>query len=175
MNATAQSTSSFARIAQPVYDFWTARNPRERNMLAIAIAAIVLALVYLLLIQPALSGREQLQKNLPTLRQQVAQMQAMTQELENLPEQPSVEPQPATREGVQASLLRKGLEPQNLSVEGGVLRVQLPGSSFAGTLAWLDEMQKNFLFTVSDANIVAQAQPDTVDATLTLQQRKNAS
>jgi type II secretory pathway component PulM len=46
--------------------------------------------------------------------------------------------------------------------------VQLAAVSFSGTLNWLDDMQRNALLSVTDANIVALAQPDMVNATFTL-------
>jgi general secretion pathway protein M len=174
MTPAANISTQWQRVKQPAMEFWAARNARERGMLALGMALVGLTLLYLLLIDPAVSGREQLHKTVPVLRQQVAQMQEMSQQAgEATPEQPPSAVMPATRESVEASLLRKGLKPQNLEVSGSIARVQLPDAPFSGLVAWLDEMQKTALLTVTDANIVAQAQPDLVDATLTLQQRKS--
>lgn len=173
MNATANLASNFSRISIPLSEFWRARNGRERGLLGGAAALIVLSLIYLVLIDPAISGREQLGKTVPALRQQVAELQDMSRQVGTLPDQPPPVVVPVTRETIEASLLRKGLKPQNLALSGGTLRLQLASASFAGIVAWLDEMQKTASFTVSDANIVAQSQPDMVDATLTLQQRKS--
>jgi general secretion pathway protein M len=40
-------------------------------------------------------------------------------------------------------------------------------------VAWLDEMQKTARVTVTEANVTAQGQIDTVNANLTLQQQKS--
>ncbi len=56
---------------------------------------------------------------------------------------------------------------------GDFAKVQLASVSFAGTLNWLDDMQKTALLSVVDASIVALAQPDMVNATFTLRQQRN--
>ncbi len=60
-------------------EFWAARDARERAMLAVAALVVTFGLAYALLIDPALSGRERLNKDLPELRRQVAQMQSIGQ------------------------------------------------------------------------------------------------
>ena len=56
---------------------------------------------------------------------------------------------------------------------GDYAKVEIAPVSFAGTLSWLDDMQKTALLYVVDAEIVALAQTDMVDATLTLRQARN--
>ncbi len=169
-------TVSPNRYTGPIQSFWSARNPRERRLLGIGGAAAVLGLVYLLLIDPALQGREQLHKSLPGLRQQVAELRVLAQEAESLPEQTDNEAadMPAlTRASVEAALQSQGLTPENLSVGAGTVRVQLASVSFGGLVAWLDAMQSTLGVAVSEANIVAQSQADSVNATLTLQKGNN--
>jgi general secretion pathway protein M len=154
-------------------EFWAARDARERAMLAAAALVVAIGLVYLLLIDPALAGRVQLNKNLPILRQQVAQMQALSNEAAALSGKPAAPSVAMSKEIVEAALARHGLKPQNVTLTGDFAKVQLTSASFAGTLNWLDEMQKTALLSVVDANIVALAQPDLVNATVTLRQPKN--
>jgi general secretion pathway protein M len=163
----------FDRYAQPLQEFWSGRNARERNMLSVAAAAILLALIYLLLIDPALEGREQLRKTLPNLRQQVAQMQALSKEAGELADADAPVVEPVSRTSVEAALSRNGLKSQNLSVNNGVIVAQFSGVSFAQLIRWLQDMQKTAMTTVVESNIVAQDQPDTVNATLTLRQQRN--
>jgi general secretion pathway protein M len=174
MNA---ATSRAGGMKQSFSTFWNARNKRERNMLAIAAAVVVLGLLYALLIDPALSGRQALERKLPTLRQQSAEVQALAREASssgvaaranaNTPPPP-----PITRERLEASLSEKGLKAQSLSVTGELARVQLAGVSFASTVEWLTELQRTSSVGVVDAVVEAQAQPDTVNATLSLRQQK---
>lgn len=44
------NSPAFNRYAQPMQEFWSGRNTRERSMLSIAAAVVGLALIYLLLI-----------------------------------------------------------------------------------------------------------------------------
>jgi general secretion pathway protein M len=164
MNLTGllgQSSLSFS-------EFWVARNARERAMIAVAALVVAFALFYALLIDPALSGRERLNKNLPVQRQQVAQMQALSKEAAALLGK-SASPQiPLSKENIEAALARNGLKPQNVMLTGDYAKVQLAAVSFSGMLNWLDDMQRTALLSVSDADIVALDRPDMVDATITL-------
>jgi general secretion pathway protein M len=172
MNLTSlwdQSRLSFS-------EFWAVRDARERAMLAVATLVVTIGLAYTLLIDPALSGRDRLNKNLPMLRQQVAQMQALSREAAALSGKSasalagkSATPLIAmSKQNIEAALARNGLKPQSVMLTGDFAKVQLAAASFSGTLNWLDDMQKSALLSVVDANIVALAQPDMVNATFTL-------
>ncbi|MDB5798664.1 MAG: type secretion system protein [Paucimonas sp.] len=160
-------------LTAPVRDFWSAREPRERKLLAWGLAALLLAALYLLLIDPALTGRAQLRKDLPALRQQVTQMQSMARELEKAPAAAdAAQAAPATRESLEASLAPAGLKAQSITVTGEIIRIQMNGVSFAALVGWLEQAAKNSGITVVESSIVAQTQPDTVNATLTLRQQR---
>jgi general secretion pathway protein M len=58
-------------------------------------------------------------------------------------------------------------------VTGEIVKVQLSSASFAGTIDWLNEMQRTARLSVVDATIDSQAQPDTVNATLTLRLQRS--
>ncbi len=171
----ALDTSSFSRVSsalQPVRDYWSSRAPREQRMLSWLGLAVLLALIYLLLIDPALTGRAQLRKSLPGLRNQVSQVQGMARELASAKPAGATAPQPATRESVEASLARAGLKAQSVTVAAETIRVQLNAVSFAATSAWLEQVAKALGISVAEASIVAQAQADIVNATLTLRQQR---
>lgn len=161
------------RLNDSLAAFWRQRNARERTMLTLAAAVILSALIYAMLIAPALSGRAQLEKNLPLLHQQAAEMQALSRQAAQFASPAAVSPQPLSRENIDAALARKGLKAQNVAISGNLVKLQLPSASFAAILDWLDEMQKTAGFAIVDANIVALAQPDSVSATLTLRQPRN--
>lgn len=153
--------------------FWVARNAAERKLLAAGAALLTLGLIYAILFGPALSGRAQLEKSLPPLRQQAADMQAMAGQAATLAAVSAPAPVALTKESIEASLARKGLKPQTVALSGDLVRLQLPSVSFAGLLDWLDDMQKSAALSVLEANIAALAQVDTVSATLTLRLQKN--
>jgi general secretion pathway protein M len=157
-----------SRYRQAFSEFWEARNVRERTLLALAAMVVAFGLVYSVLFDPALAGREQLNKNLPVLRQQVAQMRAMAKQASLLSATPAVPAAAMSREGIEAALARSGLKAQDVLLNGDFAKVQLNSASFASMLFWLDDLQKTAMLSVTDADIVALPQPDNVNATITL-------
>ena len=166
-------TSLWGQSRQSFSEFWAARDARERAMLAVAALVVTIGLAYLLLIDPAFSGRDRLNKNLPMLRQQVAQMQALSREAAALSAKPATPLIEMSKQNIEAALARNGLKPQSVMLTGDFAKVQLASVSFAGTMNWVDEMQKTALLSVVDANIVALDKPDMVNATFTLRQQRN--
>jgi len=162
-----------ARNRQSLSGFWMARNARERKMLLAAGGVISIALLYSLFIDPALSGRIKLNKDLPALRLQVAQVRDLSKEAAALAGNPPVAIPALTRESIEAALARKGLKPQSLTVSGDTVQIKLASASFANTLGWLDEMQKTARLSVVNAHVTALSQPDMADVALTLRQQRN--
>ncbi|HJV75825.1 MAG TPA: type II secretion system protein GspM [Noviherbaspirillum sp.] len=158
-------------LKQSLASFWSERNKREQNMLVVAIAVVVLGLLYLLLIDPALSGRANLEKQLPALRQQAAEVQALSKEASAVGSKAAAIPQPMTRESIESSLARKGLKPQGVTLSGDLAKVQLNAVAFADTVQWLDDLQKTARISVVEANIDAQEQVGTVNASFILRQQ----
>jgi general secretion pathway protein M len=79
--------TTFAQYRERATALWLARTEQERRFLAIGGAVVLAALLYLLLVDPAIEGRAQLRRQLPQLRQQAAELQAMAQEAATLDEQ----------------------------------------------------------------------------------------
>ncbi|MBI3478870.1 MAG: type II secretion system protein M [Nitrosomonadales bacterium] len=158
---------------QSFTEFWVARDARERMMLMAATLVASMSLVYAVLISPALSGREQLNKSLPVLRQQAAQMQALSKEAATLSGKSAAPPITLSREDIEAALARKGLKPQNVMLTGDMVKVQLASGSFSAMLNWLNDMQRTAQLAVIEANVVVLPQPDMVNAMLTLRQPRN--
>lgn len=153
--------------------FWQERNRRERMLLACAGVAIAFGLLYALFLDPALSGRAELRKNLPPLRQQAAQMQALSKEAAALSSAGAPPAPAATKQSLEEALARKGLKAQSVSLTGGLARLQLSSAPFSSLLEWLDQAQRDAGLTVVEANFVALPERDMVNATLTLRQQAN--
>mgnify|MGYP001342183857 CR=1 FL=1 len=165
--------SLLGQIKLSFAEFWSARELRERKMIAIAAMLIALSLIYVVLISPAITGRELLHKNLPVLREQVTHMQSLSKQVASYGEQMPPVVSALSQASITAALARLNLKAQNITVTSDFAQVQLADVSFASTLNWLKEMQKTELISVSEATITALAQPDKVDAKLTLQQHRN--
>lgn len=165
--------SLLSQSRQSLSEFWAARDARARAMLAAAAAVMALGVIGSLLVDPTLSGRSQLSKNLPVLRQQVAQLQALSKEAAALSEKPARPVTAMTKESIEASLVRKGLRSLSVTLAGNLAKVQLTAVSFADTLDWLGDMQETARIFVDDANMVALDQPGMANVTLTLRQHRN--
>ncbi len=169
MNAATQLSG----LKQSLSAFWSERNQRERNMLVAAIAVVVLGLIYALFLDPALSGRTDLEKKLPALRQPAAEVQALSKDAVAASSKAATPVPPMNKESIEASLARKGLKPQNVSVTGELAKVQLSEVSFAGAIDWLADMQRTARVSVVEAKVDALTQPDMVNASFTLRQQRS--
>nr|WP_315255367.1 type II secretion system protein GspM [uncultured Duganella sp.] len=150
--------------------FWLVRTEQERKLLRIGGIVVGLGLFYSLLIDPALSGREQLRKQLPQLHQQAAEMQVMAREAQALKGQSNIAPTPMSRENLNAGLTARGLTPQSFNVTGEYAKLAFTGAQYAGVVAWLDAIRTESRINVVDASFTAQEAAGVVNATLTLRQ-----
>lgn len=163
-------------IRQSALGFWSARNARERSLLALAGAVVLVGLIYLLLIDPALSARDDLRQRLPVLRQQAAELQALTREASSAGTRAAAPAPAVTRESLEASLARRALKAQEINVGGELVRLRFEAASFAALVEWLSEAHRSMRLAVAEAAVETKAeagnQADTVSATLTLRQER---
>jgi general secretion pathway protein M len=162
--------------------FWKVRNRRERSMLVAAMVVCVLGAVYVLLIDPAVSGASSLRKSLPLLRQQAAQVRQLAGQLAQQSEQrpdrrfeQDQDAQPApplalSGEAIQASLKRVGLNATGVEAAEGSARLQFTSVSLVGLIAWLEQAQGQDL-PIAEADIQTLPNSETAKATVTLTQR----
>lgn len=167
--------TTIAQYRERAATLWLARTEQERRFLAVGGGVVLLALLYLLLVDPAVEGRAQLRRSLPQLRQQAAELQAMAQEAGSLARAPTTQATPLTRESIDASLAGRGLKPQSLSVTGEFIKIQLNNVAFANLTAWLDEQRRANRVLVQDAVVTALPAAGQVDASLTLRQNAGAA
>jgi len=147
--------------------FWDARQERERQILIIAAIFVVLLLLYLVAIEPAMNGREELKKSLPNLHQQAAQMQSMAQELATIPS--AENRHEVSRELVETAMGNNGLKAQTLSVNDGIVRAQFSTATMSGLQGWLLELQKSGGLFVEEIKITG-LEGGLVSASMTLRQ-----
>jgi general secretion pathway protein M len=166
-------STALTQMRENLSAFWSDRNEREKKQIMLAAAVAVLGLTYMLLIDPAYSGRIRLEKELPVLRQQAAELEALAKEaapLANLTPPPVPD---MSKEMLEAAMTRAGLKAQSVSVAGNIADVQFSSASFAAISSWLDELQKAARISVSSANVTPLSQQDTVNATFKLRQQKS--
>jgi general secretion pathway protein M len=150
--------------------WWSARTEQEQRMLSIGGVVLGLGLVWGVLVDPAMTGRAKLEKELPQLNQQVAELQSLAGEATQLAAQPAVQPQPLSKDGVAARLQASGLSTQNLAVTGDYIKVEFKGVPFAGLVSWLDAVRREQRVTVQEGSVTQQGPAGQVDANLTLRQ-----
>ena len=167
------SAATFNRLRDTGAAFWSDRSVRERKQLLLMAVIVVASLLYLVLVGPALSGRAQLRKSLPELRQKSADMQQLVSEAAMLSATVMPPPPLLSKDTMDAALGRHGLRAQSIVVTDDVVRVQLNAASFAALIDWVAEVQKSARLSVIDAGIVALPAADSVNATLTLRQQKS--
>jgi len=152
--------------------FWSQRDARERKLLTLAAIVIVLACVYLIFLEPALTGRNKLQTQIPELRQQLAEMTALSAQQIKLNASLNQMVEPITREVVDASLSARSIKAQSLSVNDDLVRLQISSVAYGNLMEWLVESQKSSRLTVEDARLNALPEPGQVNVILTLKQQR---
>ncbi len=147
--------------------FWQARTPRERGILMAGGALLLLLLIWLLLVDPALDGRTRWQKDLPALRADYAQMQALAQQIGTAPPTTTAS-RPADRASIERSLNDAGLKPQSLNVSDALVSARFNDVSFSALTDWLQRAQRESRLVVSEASVSARERVDRVDAQVSL-------
>lgn len=161
---------AIGRLKEQLALYWLARTEQERKYLTIGGGIAAGALVFSLFIDPAMTGRAKLERELPQLRQQAALLQSMAAEAGELARQPAVQVTPMTRETVTASLTARSIKPDSLTVAGENAKLQVSNVSFANLYSWLDAQRRENRIAVEDGTVTALAAAGQVDATLTLRQ-----
>lgn len=159
--------------------FWQQRTGRERRALTFGGVLLALALLWLVGVEPALDGRERWRKDLPQLRANAAQVQALSQQLAAAPPRASntanAAATPINKAALEASLSAQGLKAQSLNVQdaGGMLlvRASFTDVSFAALSEWLQQQQRASQLSASEASVTARERLDRVDAQLTLRRQ----
>ena len=137
---------------------WRAIAPRERRLVVIASVVVVLALIYLALIEPAWQGRRTLQRELPVLRQQLSQMIALSAEAKQLSSVAPIggEGAQALRGSIEGSLKAAGLEPmlQKLELNGELIDLRFKSIGHARWLNWMESAQRETRMRVVDLSSI---------------------
>ena len=168
-------TLALGRYKHMASAFWQARTEQERQFLSVGGGLAALALLYAVLIGPAVAGRARLQKELPLLRQEAAEIETLARQAGELARLAPAPAAPMSRASLTAALAAQGLQAQTLSLTGEYAKLQLNGASFAALSAWLDGQRRDSRVLVQEASIVALPTAGLVDASITLRQGDGAA
>ena len=152
-----------------LHEWWTGLSRRERIATGLATAFVALAALYLIGIEPAWRARARLNAELPRLRAQSAEMDALAQEAKKLNTRALTLDSPAQ---ARAALVKLAAE-KNLAsatVQDGDnqrLVVAVRKADATSTLALLKDASSELPLRISAARISRSA-PGIVDADVTL-------
>ena len=156
---------------EPLRQFWSAREPRERVALGSGAALVGAVLLYLLLIDPAFSGIARLQRSLPSARAQSAQLEALLTEVRALKARPAV----ASADGadaptaIQQSLAAAGLKAQRVvPLADGGLQLTFANVPYAAWSVWLAGAERELGMHAVSVTVKATATAGNADVDLSL-------
>lgn len=151
--------------------FWAERSPREKSVLIAGCAIIIAALVYLLTIEPAMSGITRLERGLPQARAQAAKLDALLAEVKGLRSRAQVatlSPQ-ETRAAVEKTLTAAGLKAARIvPLSDGDLQLTFANVPFAGWAIWLAGVERELGGRATSVTANATGTPGNVDVELAL-------
>jgi len=142
-----------ATLIDSFNQFWNTRPERDRQILTIVAIVVVLSLVYLIAIEPALTGRDELRRSLPVLHQQSAEMQHMAQELASIPSADNRHE--VDRDMIETEFSSNGLKAQTLSVNDGIVRAQFSSATMSSLQTCLLNLQKSSGLFADEVKITA--------------------
>lgn len=165
------SANVFNQLREQFNVAWQGRTEQERRYLTIGGATAIAIILWAALIDPAWTGRKSLEKSLPEMRQQAAELQAMALEASRLKGQPAAQAAPMSRDSLASSLTARGIKPESLVVTGEFVKLEVKDVAFASLVAWLDEQRRASRILVTELALTGQdAKPGVVGGTLTLRQ-----
>lgn len=151
---------------------WQALAPRERRLLVLAAFFVIGYGFIALLIEPAWQSRAALSQELPRLRDQLAQVEQLSQEAQRLSQAAGQrEGADAIRLRLERSIEQAGLKPHLGRLDMGDTLVELAfqGVSHAQWLSWLETVLRESRLRVVDVSLVRDPQPGRVAARLVLE------
>ena len=151
---------------------WQMMAVRERRLIVGAGALVLLAIVYLLAIEPAWLARQRLERELPALRSQLARVDQLADEARQLGAAPAgAETPQAIRARLEQSIDGAGLRPAlaQLQVTGSLFDVRFRGVSHAAWLAWIDLAVRDARLRIVDVSVTREASPGLVTARVSLE------
>jgi general secretion pathway protein M len=158
-------------VIEALQRFWAERAPRERAALAAAGAIVALALVFLVLIEPAWSGIAKLARGLPQQRAQTAELDALLAEAAALKKRAPAGTLSATetRTALEASMKSAGLKAARIvALTDGDLQVSFADVEFGPWTAWLAKAERELGARALAVTVSAKTPPGNVDIELSL-------
>ncbi len=151
--------------------WWLGLARREQAMTAAVALLVLLALLYLVAMEPAWKARERLEAELPRLRGQVAEIESLAREAKLLKNRGvAAESAGAAKGALEQSFARANLGAVRVAViDERRLQVSAKTVPVTQWLAWAEEAARESRLRIATAQIVRTAARGTVDAEATLE------
>jgi general secretion pathway protein M len=150
--------------------YWSSLGGREKRLVVGMGSVVLAAIVYLLCFEPAWQGRKKLATELPQLRAEVAQVDALNAEIRRTAASAS-----ATgvlrglRDEVEKSLARAGMKAATLTGSDDGVDVRLAGIGFDQLLLWQQAVQKDLRLRTTKVTVARDSKAGLVTAQLLLE------
>ena len=155
--------------------FWATMGLRERRLVAVMLAVVVIALLYLVAFEPAWKGRQKLDRELPLLRQEVAQVDALAAEIKRTSAASLTSANlRGLRDEVERSLERAKLKATSIIGNDESLEVRLAAVPFQEVLAWQQVVQKDLRLKTARLAVARDTKAGLVTAQITLEPPKRS-
>ncbi|HEY0879798.1 MAG TPA: type II secretion system protein M [Zeimonas sp.] len=151
---------------------WQLLATRERRIVVAGASLLVVVAVWLWLFEPAWRARSALQAELPTLRAQLARIDALADEAQRLSAVPVGTDAPQVlRTQIERSIDRAGLSPSlaQLAMNGSLFDLRFNRVPHAAWLAWLDTTTRELRLRVADVSVTREAEQGLVSVRLALE------
>jgi len=136
--------------------YWQRLAPRERRLVRLAAVVVAAALIWLVLLEPAIETTNRLRTNLPTLRAQAAQVEVVIAEARELGRQAGTGATfaPSTTALV-GSLRRAGLEATTtvIALDAVNWEITFAGASMEAILLWLRDVPFELRLRATEADL----------------------
>lgn len=159
-------------LLNALIESWKQRELGERRIFLGLGLLMIASAVFLIGVQPAMSRIKQLHESTPKLKQQAATMTLMAEQYAQLSRSMAETVPAITRESVEASLLRRNIKTQSLTVVNDLVRLQVNAVAHANMMEWFLEMQKAARLAVDDIKLTALAEPGQVSVVVNLRQQR---
>jgi len=152
---------------------WAAMQPRERRLVMAGLGLSLAGLLYLVAFEPAWLGRARLQADLPALRTQLAQVEALAGEARQLSGQTA---QPVESTQQLKSLLEQSIDAAGLrsyvaqiGASGELIDLRFKGVPFETWLTWFDTSLRETRLRAVDVAIERESNPGVATIRVTLE------
>ena len=151
---------------------WQLVTPRERRVVVAGAVLLAAVLIWLLLFDPARTGRQRVRAELPAMRAQLAQIEQLAGEARQLGAVPAgSDSVSVVRVQLERSIEKAGLKPAlaQLTHTGGLFDLRFKSVPFSAWLAWVDAASRETRLRVVDAAVTRETGIGRVSVRLVLE------